>query len=413
MNNRRTRRERGFSLVEMMISMALGSIVLAAAVQMYTKSVGATWLVGQRAEMQQDFRAASNMLTKDLSLAGAGLVNGAAIALPSGSTPQYGCDQSGTCYITGAGDTYVAGTYPIQGGTPYLYGLITGYGKGQTLNTTSGATDVVTSVYTDSTFYLNCYIPTVTAKGVVTFAQPSGATPWSGCLPSNATAPQHVNDSAAGLTAGDLVLMTVGGKTIVGEVTGATTTGTDANGNTTYIVPFANSDPLKMNQTATGGGLNTAAVGSAGSASPAPCGGTGPCRLMVITYYIDCVDTTGAIQPCSTATTLTSRLMRQISGHAPMPVAENIAYLKFSYDLFNSSTGTPAVNQPNPGSGDANDTASNGLLPNQITKINILNMAIDATQKGSQFGLNKGFQGMDLQTSVSARNLTYINTYNN
>ena len=138
MNNRRTRRARGFSLVEMMISMALGSIVLAAAVQMYTKSVGATWLVGQRAEMQQDFRAASNMLTKDLSLAGAGLVNGAAIALPSGSTPQYGCDQSGTCYITGAGDTYVAGTYPIQGGTPYLYGLITGYGKGQTLNTTSG-----------------------------------------------------------------------------------------------------------------------------------------------------------------------------------------------------------------------------------------------------------------------------------
>ena len=134
---------------------------------------------------------------------------------------------------------------------------------------------------------------------------------------------------------------------------------------------------------------------------------------MVITYYIDCVDATGAIQSCNAAVPLTPRLMRQISGHSPMPVAENIAYLKFSYDLFNASTGTPAVNQPNPGSGDANDTASNGLLPNQITKINILNMAIDATQKGSQFGQNKGFQSMDLQTSVSARNLTYINTYNN
>ena len=408
MSNRLTTRERGFSLVEMMVSMALGSVVLTAAVQMYTKSLSATWLVSQRAEMQQDFRAASNMLTKDLGLAGAGLVNGAAIALPSGSTPQYGCDQSGTCYLNG-----VAGTYPIQGGTPYLYGLITGYGKGPTLNSTIGPTDVVTSVYTDSTFYLNCYIPTVTAKGVVTFSQPSGATPWAGCLPSNAVAPQHVNDPAAGLTAGDLVLMTLGGKTIIGEVTGAVTTGSDANGNTTYIVPFANSDPLKMNQTATGGGLNTAAVGAAGSASTAPCGGTGPCRLMVITYYIDCVDTTGAIQPCTSSTSLTSRLMRQISGHTPMPVAENIAYLKFSYDLFNASTGTPAVNQPNPGSGDANDTASNGLLPNQITKINILNMAIDATQKGSQFGLDKGFQSKDLQTSVSARNLTYINTYNN
>ena len=210
MSNRRTTRERGFSLMEMMVSMALGSIVLAASVEMYTKSLGATWLVGQRAEMQQDFRAASNMLTKDLSLAGAGLVNGAAIALPSGTTPQYGCDQTGTCYLTGGSDAYVAGTYPIQGGTPYLYGLITGYGKGQTLNTTSGATDVVTSVYTDSTFYLNCYIPTVSAKGVVTFSQPSGGTPWAGCLPNNATAPQPINDAAAGLTAGDLVLMTLG-----------------------------------------------------------------------------------------------------------------------------------------------------------------------------------------------------------
>ena len=413
MSNSPTTRAHGFSLVEMMVALALGSVVLAASVEMYTKSLNATWLVGQRAEMQQDFRAASNMLIKDLSLAGAGLVNGAAIALPSGSTPQYGCDQTNTCYLTGTSDAYVAGTYPIQGGTPYLYGLITGYGKGQTLNTTTGATDVVTSVYTDSTFYLNCYIPTVTAKGVVTFSQPSGASPWAGCLPSNATAPQHVNDAAAGLTPGDLVLMTLTGNKIIGEVTGAVTTGTDANGNTTYIVPFANGDPLKMNQTATGGGLNSAAVGNAGAPSPAPCGGTGPCRLMVITYYIDCVDSTSAIKPCNTATTLTPRLMRQISGHTPMPVAENIAYLKFSYDLYNASTSTPAVNQPNPGSGDANDTASNGLLPNQITKINILNMAIDATQKGSLFGLDKGFQSMDLQTSVSARNLTYINTYNN
>ncbi len=84
MNKRLTTRESGFSLVEMMVSVALGSIVLAGAVQMYTKSLAATWMVNQRADMQEDFRAASNMMTKDLSLAGAGLGNGAAIALPSG-----------------------------------------------------------------------------------------------------------------------------------------------------------------------------------------------------------------------------------------------------------------------------------------------------------------------------------------
>jgi hypothetical protein len=80
--------------------------------------------------------------------------------------------------------------------------------------------------------------------------------------------------------------------------------------------------------------------------------------------------------------------------------------MKFSYDLFNDATSTPAINQPNPGSGDANDTASNGLLPNQITKINVVHMAIDSQVKGTQ-----GYQGLDLQTSVSARNLTYSDNY--
>jgi hypothetical protein len=83
--------------------------------------------------------------------------------------------------------------------------------------------------------------------------------------------------------------------------------------------------------------------------------------------------------------------------------------MKFSYDLYNAATNTPAVNQPNPGSGDTNDTASNGLIPNQITKVNILHMAMDSSVRGAR----GGYQGADLETSVSARNLTYTNTYAN
>ncbi len=79
MSNRSTRRESGFSLLEMTIAMALGTLVLGAAVQLYSQGVAATWTVQQRAEMQQDFRAASNMMLKDLSLAGAGLPNAAAM----------------------------------------------------------------------------------------------------------------------------------------------------------------------------------------------------------------------------------------------------------------------------------------------------------------------------------------------
>ncbi len=385
MSNRSTKRQHGFSLLEMVVAMGLGTIVLAAAVQLYSQGVSATWTVSQRAEMQQDFRAASNMLTKDLSLAGAGLGNGAAIALPSAATPVYGCDQTPKCYINGA-----AASYPKQGTTPYLYGLLPGYNAGPTISTPPGPTDTVTVVYTDTSFYLNCYNATVTAKSVVTFAPPPSPTAWPtpGCVPTTtpATTPQNVNDAVAGLAIGDLVLMTLNGTQIVGEVTGPVTTAVASAsntfttaGSTMYVVPFANLDVLKMNQT-TGTGLNSAPLNSTG---------TSPVRLEVITYYVD-------------ATTSPARLMRQVSGHSPMPLAENVVFLKFSYDLFNDSTSTVVTNSTNAGA-----TLSPALYPNQITKINVLHMAIDSSMKGAQ----GGYLGLDLETSVSARNLTYTNQY--
>jgi hypothetical protein len=393
-----TRRESGFSLLEMVVAMGLGTLVLGAAVQLYSQGVAATWTVSQRAEMQQDFRAASNILTKDLSLAGAGLPNAAAIVLPSTITPVYGCDQTGKCYLGSTNST--GATYPKQGTTPYLYGLLPGYNAGPTVSTPPGQTDVVTVVYTDTAFYLNCYAPTVTALGVVTFAPvvTTPATPWPppGCLPSNVTAqngvaPQNLNDAVMGLTPGDLVLMTLNSTTLVAEVTGAVTSPA-AN---TFLVPFANGDVLHMNQTPTGGGLNSAPLNATAASTAAPCGRTGPCRIFVITYYVD-----NTVSP--------PRLMRQVNGHTPMPVADSTVYMKFSYDLYNDATAAPAVGCQNPGAG--TDVcvagASTGLLPNQITKINILHMATDSALKGT-----KGYQGLDLETSVSARNLTYGNDY--
>lgn len=364
------KRELGFTLLEMTIAMALGTLVLGAAVQLYSQGVGATFTVSQRAEMQQDFRATSNMLTRDLSLAGAGLGNGAAIALPNATThPVYGCDQSTTCHLgltNGA-----AGTFPTQSGAPFLYGLTPGYNGGPTINTPPGATDVVTVAYTDNTFLLNCYTATVSTTTTVTFSTPS---PLTCVLPSGTTTPQAPNDSVVGLTPGDLVLFTLGTTSAVAEVYGTATTATTAT--------FAASDPLKMNQPTFANSLGSH-VGAVGTAT----------RLFVITYYID-------------STTSPARLMRQISGHTPMPVTDSVVYMKFSFDLYNDSTNTIATNQPNPGSGDANDTASNGLLPNQITKINILHMATDSALHGT-----KGYQGLDLETSVSARDLTYNNNY--
>ncbi len=373
----RSKRASGFSLLEMTISMALGGIVLAAAVQIYIQGVQAAWTTTQRAEMQQDFRAASNILTKDLSLAGAGLALGAQIALPSATPPVYGCAQTTgkPCYING-------GSVPYP--TPYLYGLLPGYQKGPTLLALQGPTDVVTVVYTDNNFYLDCYTATITNTTTVTFSLPTPTPPATGS--TNCTSPtgnpgvQAVSDSAVGLTAGDLVLFTFGAANVVAEVTA------NAAGD---VVTFAANDALNMNQ----------AAGVSNSLAHVATGTTGyGTRLLVISYYIDNSPTP-------------PRLMQQVSGHTPIPVAENVVYLQFTYDLFNATTNKPAVGCYNPGANpDGCGGASAGLLPNQITKINIANMAMDSTLPGAGYG-GSSYQRMDLQTSVSARNLTYTNNY--
>jgi Tfp pilus assembly protein PilW len=370
----------GFSLLEMTIAMALGTVVLGAAVQLYSQGVAATWTVSQRAELQQDFRAAANMMTKDLSLAGVGLGQGVAIQLPTSSTiPVYGCVQTGgtPCYL---GATNATGaSYPKQGATPYLYGLLPGYNAGPTIN--SLQTDTVTVVYTDSGFYLDCYTAAVASATSVTFTAivptPPATSSTNCTAPTGNAGAQAVNDSVTGLTSGDLVLFNFGTSQVVAEVNGSVTA-TSAT--------FSSGDALHMNQAAADPkSLASIATGTSGYAT----------RILVITYYID-----NTVSP--------PRLMRQVSGHAPTPIVDGVTYLKFTYDLFNDATTLPAVACSNPGATtDGCAGASTGLLPNQITKINIAHMSMNSTLKGAK----GGFQGLDLETSVSARDLTYTNNY--
>jgi hypothetical protein len=93
------------------------------------------------------------------------------------------------------------------------------------------------------------------------------------------------------------------------------------------------------------------------------------------------------------------RCRRSTEDESANPVAENVSFLQFSYDLFNFNTGAVLTDQSDGG-------AANGLTPNQITKINIKHMSFASTLHGT-----KGYQGLDLQTSVSARDLTFQNDY--
>src|SRR3972149_3806175 len=78
------RRGGGFILIELIVAMALGLIVLAGAVALFRQGVDISYMVTQRAEMQQNARVAINTVARDLSIAGTRLPSGG-IQLPGGA----------------------------------------------------------------------------------------------------------------------------------------------------------------------------------------------------------------------------------------------------------------------------------------------------------------------------------------
>jgi prepilin-type N-terminal cleavage/methylation domain-containing protein len=348
----------GFTLLELMVSIAVGLIVMATMASLFQTGVNSALLVTQRAETQQNVRAAIDLMVKDISMAGAGLPSGG-IQLPAGSGSSaslFGCDQSGTCHVP-------ASTYPTSN---YMYGIIPGFNNGVEANAVVPAApppainDSITSIYADYNFPLWEYD--------VTFPVPGSGTAIT--LAPNATyvpAPFPLI-GAGGIQVGDLIMLSNSLGTAVGEVTSVTPTEID----------FADLDPLNINQNAAATN-NIAAISNGAN--------TVAYRLFAVTYYLTVPPPNGE----------TPRLMRQVNGLSPVPVADNIINLQFSYDIYNSTTSALDANQANP--------LAVGDSLNLMQKINIVVMGQSMLNRG-----NKS-QNLYLATSVSARNMAFRNRY--
>ena len=68
--------QRGFSLLEMLVASAIGLIAIMAMTQLFNMGMNATLTVTQRADTQENMRAGIELMTKDISMAGAGLPSG-------------------------------------------------------------------------------------------------------------------------------------------------------------------------------------------------------------------------------------------------------------------------------------------------------------------------------------------------
>jgi len=369
--------QRGFSLLELLVASSIGLTVVLVMTSLFKTGMDATMRVTQRAETQQNLRAAIELMTKDISLAGAGLPSGG-LQLTTAGLSLYACNQAGTCYITG-------NTYPNSGGgTPnYMYPIEPGFGvgvqNGAVITAAPGQINSsITSVYCDYNFPLSNFTFTFPSSTTANVAVNNGA-----ITPNNILAP-------GGLQVGDLLMFLVAtpgnGTTasgtslvqnaaVVAEITGIPN-------NTT--INFATGDALNMNQT--GGANNLAAVAGAAASAGSQ---TSVCRLQAVSYFLQVPPAGGTVQ--------TPRLMRQVNGLTAVPVADNIINLQFTYDIIDSTTGTVVANQQNP--------IGAGQSPNLIQKVNIWIMGSSLTTNG-----NKS-QNMYLATSVSTRDMTFCNSY--
>jgi hypothetical protein len=331
--------------------------VIGSTVQLFKMAVDSSRLVVQRTEMQQNMRAAVELMTKDISLAGSGLPD-AGIQLPlKGTVSKYGCDQT-TCHVPNA-------TFPNNN---FLTGVLPGYSNGveakAVIPYAPGArNDSITVIYADYNFPLNQYwldFPTLASTGTqlnvnVPFPAP------------NPLPPQITN--AGGIQVGDVLWMSNSLGNAVGEVTAVTNNS----------VTFADNDALNLNQSGAGVTNNIRALNNGTHLTAY--------RLFIVTYYLT-VPVNGELP----------RLMRQVNGRAPVPVADGIINMQFAFDLFNSDTSALDPNQPDPLSF---PTDNLGLI--QKVNLSVMGQSLVNNKKNAQ--------SMRLATSISARNMAFFDRY--
>ena len=348
-------RQKGLTLVEVLVAMAVTLVLLGGALLIFSNSSQTSTVTLKRSEVQTEARAALSQISRDLAQAGTGVpLNG--IALPSaatgGANPNFACDAT-QCY-TGADLAYTQGL---------LYKVTPGNAIGPAISERS---DAIKVVYVDPTLNWAAF-------------QAANIAPNGGSLTMPPNTNPAVTDPAVGITPGDIILL----QNVYGSAVGV------ATGVAGQTITFG-LDPLNFNQAAAPAG-NIKSLATPGS-NPVTYPPTQVSRLMMVTYFL---------QTLVAPTGPDSRLMRQIGAHQPVPVAEHVEDLKFTYDLVDPITNALSANSPNAVIG-----APATCQPNQIRKINI-----NLTSKAARSEVGGDFQRINLTTSVGPRNLSFRDRY--
>jgi prepilin-type N-terminal cleavage/methylation domain-containing protein len=382
-------RNAGYSLIEMMIALAVMTVVMAVTMTGMSDVVKNNELVLNMTQMNQSLRIGMDLLQTDMLQVGSGLPPGHVILIPSGA---------GSASIRLPGPPPPIPIFTTVAGDPDISAVNPQPGRGPVIN--GHATDVLTVLMADNAF-LDIPLTAATATTVTVSTVDSALQPIN-----MASGPDRV-------TPGQLMMVWKGSTTTLLEVTGVN-----------YVqrsITFAGLDALNLNQPAAAAG-NLAAVNATLppllNVSPCvppppqqaatPCWNTFITRVRMITYYID--NTTDPKHP---------RLVRRVNNGSPTAfdnnsgtaVAMDIENLTFRFDI-NDGNLNPANVEMN-----ATDIAPAGTgacapspcNQNQIRKVNILLGARSANAVNPKARTYHN----TLTSQVSFRGMSFVDEYRN
>jgi len=423
------KREAGFSLIELMVSIVVTLVIMAATLGLFQSALQNNQSSQQLSNMNGNLRSALNLMTRDLLQAGQGIPTGG-VTLPSGT----GC---------------VAVNRPVPVGTatfsygcldaatnPNLPAVIPGNALGPEVPDTPPATpgnlgspnlswvpspgpesDIISMMYQDNTLITGSFVNAAifTPNYLITLTNASMTF-------SNATAITGGNNT---VNVGDIFLVT--GSTASGPISRYVVVTTMTPGSQTVGIANGAADPFKLNQQGTAASGTIADLNNGGTsfglscpqpgALPNPYGATVPAaclfyaqRVLMISYWLDITQSVnGQVVP---------RLMRQVGlasaatcaenppplNGCPRPVAEVIEGLEVSYDYVNGLS--PVNNQVS--STTANAACGGcGITDNQIRKVNLY----VAGRSDAQLSQTGQYMRTNLATQIDIRSLAFVSKY--
>jgi prepilin-type N-terminal cleavage/methylation domain-containing protein len=358
----------GFSLTELLVAMAITTIIMSATMAGLSDVMKSNELVITVAQMNNSLRTGADLMIRDFLQAGSGLPGSHAATIPSGtgSVAVQIPGPPGTSWTMPSGSLVMPAVMPRSAAGPTVNGV---------------ATDVVTVLMADNAF-LEVPMTAVTDTTVTV------ATAFSNGTAINiATGPDRV-------VAGQLMLISKGSWNTLVQVTNVNTT--------SRVLTFANNDSLRLNQTAAENGNLKALNEEAPTYSAA---NTRISRVRMITYYLDATTQPGHPRLVRRVNNGDWQTMDNTSGTA---VAIDTYDLQFTYDI-NNGLGNPSAVEMS-----AADLAGSGACsPNpcgetQIRKINLRLTARASNQQAS--GVNRFLQNV-VESQVSLRAMAFIDRY--